>query len=180
MQFLDTGIEALILIKPKIWKDKRGYFFESFNAAQLKEAGYQYDWVQDNEAFSTYGAIRGIHFQHAPMAQAKLVRVVKGRVLDVVIDLRPSSTTFKEVRTFELSEENKNQLLIPGGFGHGYAVLSPEAIFVYKCDNYYSPQHEGGIRFDDPKLSIDWQIPKSDHNVSDKDLQLPFLDSLSF
>ena len=180
MQFLETDIEGLLLIEPKVWRDDRGYFFESYNAAQWAKQGPSCDWVQDNEAYSTFGAIRGIHFQNQPMAQCKLVRVVLGKVLDVVIDLRPDSSTFKQVRSFELSEENKHQILIPAGFGHGYAVLSEEAIFVYKCDNYYSPKHEGGIRFNDPELSIDWQISAADQKVSDKDKQLPFLDDLRF
>jgi dTDP-4-dehydrorhamnose 3,5-epimerase len=175
MPFFETPIPDLMIFEPKVWEDDRGYFFESFNARAFEEAGIHAPFVQDNEAKSTYGVLRGLHYQVEPMAQAKLVRVVEGEVLDVVVDIREGSPTYGQSYSLRLSAANKKQLFVPRGFAHGYAVLSPTAIFCYKCDNFYSREHEGGIRFDDPQLEIDWQIPMQDVILSEKDNQQPLL-----
>lgn len=175
MPFKETGIEGLLIFEPRVFEDKRGYFFESFNKRLFEEAGIHADFVQDNQALSGYGVLRGLHYQIEPMAQAKLVRVLEGRVLDVAVDLREGSPTYGQHFSIELSAENKLQLYIPRGFAHGYAVLSERAVFFYKCDNYYSPEHEGGIRFDDPALGIDWQLPPEAIILSEKDSRLPRL-----
>ena len=169
----ETGIEGLVIINPRIFHDERGYFFESYNQQTFAQHGLDYNFVQDNQAFSHYGALRGLHYQTEPYAQAKLVRVVQGAVLDTVVDLRPQSPTFGRWYSIVLSGENKKQLLIPRGFAHGYVVLSPTAEFVYKCDNVYAKQYEGGILYNDPTLQIDWQLPEADLIVSEKDQQLP-------
>ena len=174
--FKSTPFEGLYIIEPKIFKDDRGYFFESFNQNNFEELNSSF--VQDNESHSSYGTIRGLHFQKGEHAQAKLVRVVSGRILDVVVDLRPNSKTYSQVYTIELSDQNKKQLYIPKGFAHGFSVLSEEARFQYKCDEFYAPQSEGGIRYDDPDLAIDWGIPEDQVNISPKDLELPSLSSI--
>ena len=176
MKLIKTAIEGVVELEPRVFGDARGYFFESFSQRVFDELLGRVDFVQDNESRSSYGVIRGLHYQLPPYTQAKLVRVVKGRVLDVAVDLRKGSATFGKHVAVELSEENKKQLFIPGGFAHGYAVLSEEAIFQYKCDRYYAPGHEGGIRFDDPALGIDWRIPEGKMILSEKDLRHPILE----
>ena len=174
MKITETEIQGLFVIEPEVFGDSRGYFFESFSRRKFEEAtGIQVDFVQDNESKSSYGVVRGLHFQKAPYSQAKLVRVIKGRVLDVAVDLRPDSPTFGKYRAMELSEENHLQFFIPKGFAHGFSVLSEEAVLQYKCDDYYAPDHEGGIAWDDPELNIDWKIPEDKVIVSKKDTGLP-------
>lgn len=168
-----TPIKGLLLFEPRVFHDERGYFFESYNQQTWSEAGAHSVFVQDNEAHSTYGVLRGLHYQTGEAAQAKLVRVVAGEVLDVAVDLRPGSETYGQWYSVRLSAENKRQLLVPRGFAHGYVVLSESAEFVYKCDNFYSKAHEGGLRYDDPTLNIDWEIDLKKVIVSDKDKALP-------
>ena len=169
------GIEGLCIITPAVHGDARGYFFEVWSRAKFAEVGIEADFVQDNESFSTYGVLRGFHYQLPPYTQAKLVRVIEGRVLDVVVDIRKGSPTFGKSVSIELSGENKRQLFAPRGMAHGFAVLSATAIFAYKCDNIYAPTHERSIRFNDPKLGIDWQIPPENYLLSKKDLEgVPF------
>ncbi len=180
MKCTETGIPGLLLIEPRVFEDERGYFFESYNARKFEEAGIRCDFVQDNQSKSAYGVIRGLHYQLEPNAQAKLVRAIRGEVLDVVVDLRHGSPTFKKVYSVVLSEENKKQLFIPRGFAHGFSVLSPEAVFFYKCDGYYSKESERGIRYDDPALAIDWMIPAEKVVVSEKDRNLPFMQEAPF
>lgn len=175
MAFTNTPIQGLMVFEPQVFHDDRGYFFESFNKRVWEEIGVSADFVQANQARSTRGVLRGLHYQVAPMAQAKLVRVVEGEVLDVAVDLRENSPTFGHWFSIRLSAENKRQLLVPRGFAHGYVVLSETAEFVYQCDNYYSKAHEGGVRYDDPALHIDWEIDLSQVRVSEKDKDLPFL-----
>lgn len=169
MEIIKTEIEGLVIIKPKIFGDERGYFFESFSMKQFQEEVCNTTFVQDNESCSTYGVIRGLHFQKPPYAQSKLVRVVKGAVLDVAVDIRKDSPTFGKHVAVELSEENKLQFFIPRGFAHGFSVLSETAVFQYKCDNYYAPQSEGSIIWNDPTLNIDWGIPEDKVVISEKD-----------
>lgn len=171
MKVIPTEIDGVVLIEPRIFQDERGYFFESFSQQQFDREVRKTVFVQDNESRSSYGVIRGLHYQLPPYTQAKLLRVVKGRVLDVVVDLRGGSATFGKYVAKELSEQNKLQLFVPRGFAHGFAVLSEEVIFQYKCDNYYAPASEGGIRFDDATLGIDWGIPAAQRVVSEKDLK---------
>ncbi len=161
------------MIQPTVFEDDRGYFYESFNSRILEEAGVQTAFVQDNQSRSMYGVIRGLHYQLEPYAQAKLVRVLEGSVLDVAVDIRTGSPTYGQSFAIELSADNKQQLYIPRGFAHGFSVLSPYATFFYKCDNYYARDHEGGIAWDDPSLAIDWRIPADKAILSGKDLQLP-------
>ena len=168
-----SPISGLIVFEPRVFEDTRGYFFESYNQQRWEEAGVQIQFVQDNQAFSRRGALRGLHYQAGEMAQAKLVRVVADEVLDVAVDIRPDSPTYGQWFSILLSAENKRQLLVPRGFAHGYIVLSETAEFAYKCDNFYSKAHEGGIRFDDPTLNIDWQFDLRQAIVSEKDLELP-------
>lgn len=175
MPFFTTPIEGLIIFEPQVWGDHRGYFFESYNRRTFEAAGIRADFVQDNQARSTYGVLRGLHFQQPPFEQAKLVRVTEGAVFDVAVDLRPGSPTWGQWYGIELSAENKRQLFVPRGFAHGYVVLTPVAEFCYKCDNFYSKDHESGIRFDDPTLKIEWPIDLRDAVLSDKDLSLPRL-----
>jgi dTDP-4-dehydrorhamnose 3,5-epimerase len=172
MKITETHIKGLYLIEPVEYTDSRGCFFESYNSKRFIQHKLNYFFVQDNEAISSYGVIRGLHFQNEPMAQTKLVRVSYGTVLDVVVDLRPESPTYGQTFHVELTQENKKQMLIPRGFAHGYSVLSKEAVFHYKCDNYYSKEHEGGIHPLDPVLQIDWKIPKEKMILSEKDLSL--------
>lgn len=171
MEVIETPIEGVVILEPKVFGDERGYFFESFSQKEFDEKVCKTIFVQDNESKSSYGVLRGLHYQLPPYTQAKLVRVVKGKVLDVVVDLRKNSATFGKHVATELSEDNKRQFFVPRGFAHGFVVLSEEAIFQYKCDNYYAPGHEGGIRFDDPALNIDWKIPIKDMILSEKDLK---------
>ncbi len=174
MRSVDTGFPGLLLIEPKVFEDERGYFYESYNARLFSDAGIDCDFVQDNQSKSSYGVIRGLHYQLAPHAQAKLVRVISGEVLDVVLDLRKGSPRYGESYAVRLSAENKKQLFIPRGFAHGFSVLSEEAVFFYKCDGYYDKSSERGIRFDDPELKLDWMIPEEKRIVSEKDQKLPF------
>ncbi len=174
MAFLSTPIQDLIVFEPNVFHDERGYFFECYNKRTWQSAGVNIDFVQDNQARSTKGVLRGLHYQTGEMAQAKLVRVTEGTVLDVAVDLREHSPTHGQWYSVVLSAENKLQMLVPRGFAHGYVVLSETAEFAYKCDNYYSKEHEGGIRFDDPTLGIDWQFDLALAIVSEKDKQLPF------
>lgn len=169
MNIITTEIEGLLILEPKVFGDERGYFFESFSQREFEEKVCKTVFVQDNESKSGYGVLRGLHFQKPPFEQAKLVRVVKGKVLDVAVDIREDSPTFGKHVSVELSEENKRQMFVPRGFAHGFAVLSEEAIFQYKCDNYYMPQAEGGILWNDPVLNIDWKIPMEDVILSEKD-----------
>lgn len=173
MPFLDTPLQGVKVFEPKIWLDQRGYFFEAFNAQAFAEAGITAQFVQDNEARSTYGVLRGLHYQVGEHAQAKLVRCIAGEVLDVVLDLRPHSPSYGQWYSIRLSAENKRQLFVPRGLAHGYAVLSPVAEFFYKCDNYYAKAAEGGVRYDDPSLAIDWQLAAQDVLLSEKDEALP-------
>ena len=174
MKIRQTGISGLIVIEPDVFGDSRGYFMESFSCRKFMElTGIDVDFVQDNESKSYYGVLRGLHFQRPPHAQSKLVRVVSGRVLDVAVDLRAGSPTYGKHYAVELSGENHLQMFIPKGFAHGFAVLSDEAVFQYKCDEYYAPQSEGGVAWDDPDLAIDWQIPLEDVRLSEKDRNNP-------
>jgi len=175
MAIIETPVPGLLVFEPTVFHDERGYFFESFNRRVWAEAGVETDFVQANQARSTCGVLRGLHYQVAPMAQAKLVRVVEGEVLDVAVDLREGSSTYGHWYGIRLSAENKRQLFVPRGFAHGYVVLSETAEFVYQCDNYYSKAHEGGLRYDDPALRIDWEFDLSRVIVSEKDINLPFL-----
>ena len=176
MSIIKTELDGVYIIEPKVFGDARGYFFESYNKERFfQDTGYDVDFVQDNESKSSYGVVRGLHFQKPPYAQAKLVRVVKGKVLDVAVDLRKDSPTFGKYVAMELSEENHRQMFIPRGFAHGFSVLSEEVIFQYKCDNYYAPQSEGAVAWDDPDLAIDWQVPSDKVILSDKDSKHPML-----
>ncbi len=169
MNVIKTDIEGLVIIEPRLFRDARGYFFESFSEREFAEKVAPVKFVQDNESRSSYGVLRGLHFQKPPYAQAKLVRVVKGRVLDVAVDLRKGSPTYGKFVAVELSEDNHLQFFLPRGFAHGFCVLSDEVIFQYKCDNYYAPQSEGAVIWNDPDLGIDWRIPQEDVVLSDKD-----------
>ncbi len=176
MTVKETKLQGCFILEPKIFKDERGYFFESFNADLFEKAiGRKVHFVQDNQSFSIYGVIRALHYQVGQHAQAKLVRVLSGRVLDVAVDLRADSPTFGQHVSVELSGTNQKQLFIPRGFAHGFSVLSDSAIFFYKCDNYYKKEAEGGIVYDDKELNIDWIIPKSHAILSEKDAVLPAL-----
>ena len=175
MKITKTALDGVVIIEPQVFEDARGYFFESWNKAKMEEAGLNYDFIQDNQSKSCYGTIRGIHFQKGEFSQAKLVRVLQGTVLDVAVDLRKDSKTFGQHVAVELSAENNRQLMIPRGFGHGFSVLTPTAVFAYKCDNVYNKASEAGIRFDDPALGIDWKVKPEEADLSDKDKILPFL-----
>ena len=175
MEFLPTDIPEVVLIKPKVFGDSRGYFMESFRRDLFVKHIGDNDFFQDNESKSTYGVLRGLHYQLPPYAQAKLVRVISGRVLDVAVDIRRSSPTFQEVVAVELSEVNKSQLFIPKGFAHGFVVLSNEAILSYKVDSSYAPEYERGIFYADPALGINWMLPERQIILSDKDSSLPYL-----
>lgn len=169
MNFIKTEIDGVIIVEPRVFNDARGYFFESYNAAEFAANGIPNTFVQDNQSKSSYGVVRGLHCQLGEHAQAKLVRVLHGTVLDVAVDIRPGSPTFGKHVAVELSAENNRQLFIPRGFLHGFSVLSDTAIFAYKCDNLYAPQSEFGIRFDDPDIGIDWRVPADKIITSDKD-----------
>ena len=175
MKITKTALDGVVIIEPQVFEDARGYFFESWNKAKMEEAGLNYDFIQDNQSKSCYGTIRGIHFQKGEFSQVKLVRVLQGTVLDVAVDLRKDSKTFGQHVAVELSAENNRQLMIPRGFGHGFSVLTPTAVFAYKCDNVYNKASEAGIRFDDPALEIDWKVKPEEAVLSDKDKILPFL-----
>lgn len=172
---IDTPISGVKILEPKLFGDARGYFFESFSQREFEEKVCNTHFVQDNESRSCAGVVRGLHFQKPPYTQAKLVRVVKGAVLDVAVDIRKGSPTFGQHVAVELTEDNHRQFFVPRGFAHGFAVLSDDAIFQYKCDNYYAPDHEGAIAWDDPDLGIDWHVPASDRILSAKDANHPRL-----
>lgn len=171
MEVIKTSIEGVVIIEPRIFKDARGYFFESFSQKEFDEKVRPIHFVQDNESMSSYGVMRGLHFQRPPYTQSKLVRCVRGRVLDVAVDIRKGSPTYGQHVAVELTEENHRQFFIPRGFAHGFAVLSETAVFQYKCDNFYAPQADGGISIKDESLGIDWQIPMEKAILSEKDLR---------
>ena len=175
MEIIKTQIEGVLIIEPRLFKDERGYFFESFNQKEFEDKICKTTFVQDNESKSTYGVVRGLHFQKPPFAQSKLVRVVKGSVLDVAVDIRKDSPTFGQHVAVELTEDNHRQFFIPRGFAHGFSVLSKEVIFQYKCDNFYATQSEGAIAWDDPNLGIDWRISIDEILLSEKDKSHPRL-----
>lgn len=175
MEVIETFIKGVVIIEPRFFEDGRGYFFESFNQREFEEKVFKTTFVQDNESKSSYGVIRGLHFQKSPFAQSKLVRVVKGAVLDVAVDVRKGSPTFGRYISVELTEDNHRQFFIPRGFAHGFSVLSEEVVFQYKCDNFYAPQSEGGIAWDDQELKIDWRIPAENVILSEKDRVHPNL-----
>lgn len=172
MIFTKTDIPEVIVIEPKVYRDPRGYFFESFNQKEFEENIGKVNFVQDNESKSTFGALRGLHFQKTPFAQAKLVRCIKGKVLDVTVDIRQNSPSYGKYIVVELSEENKKQVFIPRGFAHGFVTLSKEAVFAYKVDNWYTPEYDSGIIWNDTTLNIDWRIDTEDIILSSKDQQL--------
>lgn len=176
MAFTRTQLEGLMIVEPALFEDARGYFFEAYNERTFLKNGVDVRFVQDNQSKSSYGVIRGLHYQMNPNAQTKLVRVLEGKILDVAVDIRKASGTYGQHFSIELSSENKKQLFIPAGFAHGFSVLSETAIVLYKCDAFYNKEAEGGIRFDDPRLAIDWNIEGSQNIVSEKDMQLPFLE----
>jgi len=173
MNIIKTELPGVLILEPKVFGDARGYFFESWNRAAYEAAGISDHWVQDNESKSRYGVLRGLHYQAAPYTQSKLVRVIVGSVLDVAVDIRKGSPTYGRHIAVELSSENKRQLYIPRGFAHGFAVLSDEAVFTYKCDNVYMPSAERGIMFDDPDLAVDWRVRPDQWILSDKDKKNP-------
>jgi len=175
MKITKINIPGVLIIEPEIFGDQRGYFYESYNARKFRKSGITEEFVQDNQSRSSFGVIRGLHYQINPMAQTKLVRVLDGRILDTVVDIRKNSPTFGNYFSVELSDENNKQLYVPKGFAHGFSVLSETAVVFYKCDVFYDPGSERGIRFDDPDLNIDWQIDRDQAVVSEKDLNLPFL-----
>ncbi len=178
MKLIKTEIDGLYIIEPKVFQDARGYFFESFNERDFAEKVAPVKFVQDNESKSCYGVVRGLHFQKPPHAQAKLVRVISGRVLDVAVDLREGSKTYGKYCAVELSGENHRQFFIPKGFAHGFSVLSEEAVFQYKCDEFYTPSSEGSVLWNDPDIGIDWRIPEEDIILSEKDTKSPKLKDL--
>ena len=181
MNFIKTAIDGVFIIEPKVFNDPRGYFFEAFKQEEFEKNIGNVNFVQDNESKSSYGVLRGLHYQKGEYSQAKLVRVIKGKVVDVAVDIRKSSPTFGKHVMVELSEDNKRQLFIPRGFAHGFLVLSQEAIFTYKVDNVYAPQSEACIRFDDPDLNIQWPLPANDIITSEKDLKgLSFAEAEKF
>lgn len=169
MEVIKSNIEGVVIIEPRIFRDDRGYFFESFSQRDFQEKVCNTVFVQDNESKSSYGVLRGLHFQKPPYAQSKLVRVIKGAVLDIAVDIRKGSPTFGQHVAVELTEENHRQFFIPRGFAHGFSVLTDEVIFQYKCDNFYAPQSEGALAWDDPDLAIDWRIPTDKVLLSEKD-----------
>jgi len=178
MQVIKTPIEGLLIIEPRIFKDQRGYFFESFSQREFDEKVGPVRFVQDNESMSSYGVMRGLHFQRPPYTQSKLVRCVRGAVLDVAVDIRRGSSTYGQHVAVELTEENHRQFFIPKGFAHGFAVLSETAVFQYKCDEFYHPEADGGIAITDQSLGIDWRIPTDQAILSEKDTKHPLLKDL--
>jgi dTDP-4-dehydrorhamnose 3,5-epimerase len=178
MNFIETKLRGCFIIEPKVFGDKRGYFLESFNYKTFSDAiGYDVRFIQDNQSFSSLGVLRGLHLQTGDDAQAKLVRVLSGRVLDVAVDVRQGSETYGQHVAIELSAENKKQLFVPRGFAHGFVVLSETAEFFYKVDNYYAPQSESGLLFNDPELGIDWQVDEDKLIIAEKDLEQPLLEN---
>ncbi len=175
MPFTKTDISGLLIFEPKVFEDDRGYFFESYNENIFRQEGINIRWVQDNQSSSTYGVIRGLHYQLPPFAQSKLIRVLKGKILDVVVDIRKDSPTYGKSFSVQMSAKNKKQLFIPAGFAHGFSVLSKKAEVMYKCDVFYNKENEAGIIYNDAELNIDWQIPAKKAIVSDKDKELPVL-----
>ena len=175
MKVIKTAIDGVVIIEPRVFGDHRGYFFESFSERDFNSQVREVKFVQDNESKSRYGVLRGLHFQKPPYAQSKLVRVVKGAVLDVAVDIRKGSPTFGQHVSVELTEENHRQFFIPRGFAHGFVVLTDEVVFQYKCDNFYAPQSEGAIAWNDPDLGIDWKVPAEDIILSEKDTRNPQL-----
>lgn len=180
MNLIKTFIEGVVILEPKIFGDERGYFFESFSEKWFQENVCNTHFVQDNESKSKHGVLRGLHFQKPPFSQSKLVRVVKGEILDVAVDIRKGSPTVGQYVSAILSEENKKQFFIPRGFAHGFVVLGDEAVFQYKCDNYYAPQAEGAIAYNDPELNIDWQICENDIILSEKDKSNPLFKNIHY
>lgn len=178
MNIIKTPIEGLLVIEPKVFCDARGYFVETYNEARYREAGIDAQFVQDNQSCSSYGVVRGLHFQRPPYTQAKLVCCTVGRVLDVAVDLRPDSPTYGQHYAVELTEDNHRQFFIPKGFAHGFSVLSEKAIFTYKCDELYHPEADGGLLLSDPALDIDWMVPAEARIISDKDTKHPLLRDL--
>ena len=178
MRVIQTGIEGVLILEPKVFEDQRGYFLESFNLKEFEAQVGHVDFVQDNESKSSYGVVRGLHCQKGDHCQAKLVRVVKGAVLDVAVDIRKGSPTFGKHVAVELTESNHLQFFLPKGMAHGFSVLSDEAVFQYKCDNFYCPESEGAIAWNDPDLGIDWKIPADKVNLSEKDRHHPRLSQL--
>jgi dTDP-4-dehydrorhamnose 3,5-epimerase len=177
MHVENTSFEGLLVLTPRVFADSRGFFFESYSKMHFEDAGLHFDWVQDNQSHSNYGVVRGLHFQKNPSAQTKLIRVLKGEILDVVVDLRKDQPTFGQVYSILLSSENKKQLLVPKGFAHGFSVLSETADVMYKCDSFYDKKAEAGICYSDQTLSIDWKVPADKMIVSEKDIILPsFID----
>lgn len=176
MPFVKTEIEGLLIFEPRVFEDSRGYFFESYNEKTFAEAGVNIRFVQDNQSRSSYGVIRGLHYQAPPHAQTKLVRALEGSILDVAVDFRKGSPTYGKHVAVELSAENKKQLLVPVGFAHGFSVLSEKATVLYKCDALYHKDSEGGLRYNDPQLNIDWRIPAGQEIISEKDLIQPLLE----
>ena len=179
MHFIKTEIEGVYIVEPRVFEDARGYFFESYSKAKFEAAGLHYDFIQDNQSKSSYGTVRGLHFQKGEHAQAKLVRVLEGTVLDVAVDLRAGSPTYGKHVAVELSAENKRQLLIPRGFAHGFSVLSESAVFAYKCDNVYNKASERGVRFDDPELAIEWPEIGVPLILSEKDRNHPWFKDIA-
>lgn len=179
MPFIQTEFPGLVVFEPKVFGDERGYFFEAYNQQTFEEAGINYDWVQDNQSSSVYGVIRGLHFQKSEYAQTKMIRCLRGSILDVVVDLRKDSPTFKKVYTLEINAEKKNALIVPKGFAHGFSVLSEMAEVFYKCDHLYNKQSEGGLLYNDPELNINWKIEAGKEIVSAKDMENPLLQNLS-
>jgi len=179
IKVIETQIPGVVIIEPAVFGDTRGYFLESWNQQDFEEAVGPVNFVQDNESKSRYGVVRGLHFQKAPYSQSKLVRVVSGKVLDVAVDIRKGSPTFGRHVSVELTGDNHRQIFIPSGFAHGFAVLSPEAVFQYKCDKFYNPDAEGAISWDDPDLGIDWRLPLEDIILSEKDKHHPFLKDIN-
>ena len=175
MDVIKTAIDGVVIIEPRVFKDARGYFFESFSQREFEEKVHKINFVQDNESKSGYGVLRGLHFQKPPYAQSKLVRVIKGAVLDVAVDIRKGSPTFGKYVSVELTEDNHRQFFIPRGFAHGFAVLSETAVFQYKCDNFYAPQHDGGISILDESLGICWRMLTGKAILSEKDIKHPLL-----
>ena len=176
MSFLTTGFSGLLVFEPRVFEDNRGYFFESYNQRILSGEGIEINFVQDNQASSSFGVVRGLHFQKEPHAQTKLIRVLSGKIIDAVVDIRKNSPTYGKAYSVLLSAENKKQLLVPKGFAHGYSVISETAEVFYKCDEFYHKESEGGLAWNDPRLQIDWKIPADKILVSDKDKLLPFLE----
>lgn len=180
MNIIQTNIPEVLIFEPKVFGDQRGYFFESFRLDVFEKAVGNIQFVQDNQSKSSYGVLRGLHFQRAPFTQSKLVRCIEGEVLDVAVDIRIGSPTYGQHVAVKLSSENNRQLFIPQGFAHGFVVLSETAVFAYKCDNYYAPEYDGGLLWNDPALGIDWGIPEADIQLSEKDKKQPLFETIKW